>query len=179
MRLKNIIFGILGISTGLVLGWIVLVSGSKDQTKNDFGQILQIGKQISGIDLVDIYGKKFTSQNLRGKATIINFWATWCPPCREEMPLLLEISVKYSDRLQIFAINNGESKELVIDYVRKNGINFPVLLDEKSVIAKKFRIYNLPASYFVDSQGILRSIRVGALTKTNINEYLQTIGILE
>ncbi|HEY9077108.1 MAG TPA: TlpA disulfide reductase family protein [Anaerolineaceae bacterium] len=177
--MKNVIFGILGISTGLVLGWIVLVSGPKDQSKKDFGQIPQIGKQISSLDLYDINGRRFTIQNLRGKAAIINFWATWCPPCREEMPLLQEISEKYSDRIQIFAINNGESKELVIDYVRKNGINFPVLIDEKSVIANKFRIYNLPASYFVDPQGILRSIRVGALTKTNINEYLQTIGILE
>lgn len=87
---------------------------------------------------------------------MLNFWATWCPPCREEMPLIQQVYEELSDKeLVVLAINLGESSSKVKEFVQSYGLSFPVLLDTKQDIAQKYNIRGIPTTIFIDKNGIM------------------------
>ena len=94
---------------------------------------------------------------------IINFWASWCPPCREEMPFIQQVHEKWSARgLVILAINIEESATVVKEFMADYKLTFPALLDIKGEVAAKYKVRNIPTTFFIDKDGIIRGQRVGA-----------------
>ena len=90
----------------------------------------------------------------QNKAVLLNFWATWCPPCREEIPGLIKLQEKFKDRsFTILGVDVGESKKKVSVFAEKVGINYPVLLDSNMAVAEKFKVFGIPTSYLVASDG--------------------------
>jgi cytochrome c biogenesis protein CcmG, thiol:disulfide interchange protein DsbE len=114
---------------------------------------------------------------LRGKAVMINFWATWCPPCKEEMPLFERYSQKYSGGLVLLGIDSGEDAAQVRSFINGMDLTYPILLDLEGDAVSQYYAKNLPSTFFVDSQGILRGQHLGLLTEDLLVEYLKTIGI--
>ena len=102
--------------------------------------------------------------DLRGnKVVLINFWATWCPPCRLEMPTMQKIYSEYKGRgFEIFAINiEPDAKEEIREFMEELRLTFPVLLDHDMKVTRKYRLIGLPVSFLIDRQGIIRAKEVG------------------
>ncbi|MFC1903134.1 TlpA family protein disulfide reductase [Chloroflexota bacterium] len=121
---------------------------------------------------------QFTSLGeLQGKPVLINFWATWCPPCRSEMPYLQEIYDEWQNKgLVVLPIDIGESTSKVKEFMQRYNLSLPVLLDSKGETAAKYNIRGLPTTFFIDKDGIIRDKVIGAFqSKAQIEEKLGKI----
>jgi peroxiredoxin len=100
----------------------------------------------------------------RGKVVLLNFWATWCPPCRAEMPSMEKLYQAYRDRgLEILAISADKSSKVVVEsFVEARGLTFPILLDPANEVFAQYGVRGLPTSYLLDRQGRIVSGEVGA-----------------
>ena len=127
--------------------------------------------------LKDLDGKELSLSDLKGKKVFINFWATWCPPCKAEMPEIEKIyqETKNSD-LVIVAIEIGEPLSTVKPFINNNKYNFKVLLDSDQSVATKYGISAIPTSYFIDKDGNIVSKNVGAM---DINQMKASIKALD
>jgi thiol-disulfide isomerase/thioredoxin len=124
-------------------------------------------KRLAAPDLVlqDLAGNTHRIEQYRGQVLLINFWATWCPPCRAEMPSLWRLRKKIgANDFQIVAINMGEDKALITAFMPRSMLeDFIVLQDRKSALLEPWRVTAFPASYLIDRQGRIASTYYGAL----------------
>ena len=105
-------------------------------------------------ELKDIDGKVHKLSDYRGKVVIVNFWATWCPPCRFEIPSMERAQKKLAnDNIIILAINIGEDEDTIFEFIGDYNINFPILMDLDSSTIKNYPVVGLPTSYVVDPKG--------------------------
>jgi thiol-disulfide isomerase/thioredoxin len=96
-------------------------------------------------------------KSLHGRVVLVNFWATWCEPCREEMPGIARLKDKLRDRpFEVLAVNYGESRERVAEFVRKEGVGLRVLLDNDKESARTWQAKGLPMTFLVDASGRVR-----------------------
>lgn len=146
------------------------VIAGEEAAEEDFE--IAIGKESPNFTLKNLDGKEVSLSDYRGKIVLINFWATWCPWCDKEMPDLQKLDEE-NDDLVVLAVDVMEKEETVKEYIEKGEYNFEVVLDEDGEIAKTYLVSGLPASYFVDEEGILLGGVPGAMT------YEQMISILE
>ena len=102
----------------------------------------------------DISGAVVSKANWNGKVVLVNFWATWCPPCREEIPELIELQNKYKDQLQVVSISEDDDPPVnVLKFAKRKGINYPVIMATPEVIAAYGGVPALPTTFVVDTQG--------------------------
>jgi len=112
--------------------------------------------------LEDLDGGELRLSNLRGKPLIINFWATWCAPCRKEMPQFVEAYGKYKDQgLEIVAVNLQEGKSIASKFADDYGMDFTVAIDRDGEVGDQYRLLGLPTTYFVGRNGVIRSVFTG------------------
>ncbi|WP_121615722.1 peroxiredoxin family protein [Virgibacillus halodenitrificans] len=125
----------------------------------------EIGDTAPDFELVSTNEEKVKLSDYRGKKVMLNFWATWCPPCREEIPAMQNF---YDEKeIVILAVNLTQTeakKQDVVDFMEKHRVTFPVLLDEASDVSNKYRIQPIPTTYMIDSQGKIRFKAYGAMT---------------
>jgi thiol-disulfide isomerase/thioredoxin len=101
---------------------------------------------------------------LKGKVVFLNFWATWCGPCRAEMPSMEAIYLKYKDRgLEILAVNSGERSPEVLTFMADYGLTFPTVLDRDGAISRAYGIQAIPTSYLIDREGNMILRMVGSI----------------
>ncbi|MES9900453.1 MAG: TlpA disulfide reductase family protein [Sedimenticola sp.] len=112
--------------------------------------------------LQEMSGEEVNLSDFRGKVLVINFWATWCGPCREEMPSL-ERAAKWLERFdgRLISINVGEKRERVARYLDKAPVGFPVLLDRDAATAVDWGVYSYPATFVIDPEGHINYIAMG------------------
>jgi len=131
------------------------------------------GNMAPDFSLVDLNGNALKLSDFRGKRVLVNFWATWCPPCKAEMPYMQEMYEKYHEEgFEVLAVNSTvteKSRDNVVDFVSEYGLTFPIPMDEKNRVSSDYEILSFPTSFFIDSDGVIRSITVGGMTK----EYLE------
>ncbi len=113
--------------------------------------------------LPDLDGKSVRLSDLRGRVVLINFWATWCPPCRAEMPSMNDLYKDYRDKgLEILAISiDVDGRRVVAPFVEKYGLTFPVLLDPKMDVGSRIQVRGIPSTYLLDKQGRVAGLEVG------------------
>ncbi len=129
------------------------------------GQLLTPYKGVQpapDFELVDVDGEKHRLSDYRGKPLIINFWATWCPPCREEMPSMNRAWHKVKDDVFMLAINVGEDEDTIFIFSADYPIDFPVLLDQSGDVIKQWPVKGLPTTFVLDREGNIRYTAVGA-----------------
>lgn len=123
----------------------------------------ELGRRAPDFTLPDLAGKPVRLADYRGKrAVLINFWATWCLPCREEMPTLEKLWQERRASLEVLGVNLdtvGAAK--VRAFVRELGLTFPILLDPALAVGRTYRIRALPASFIVDRDGVVRHREIG------------------
>lgn len=124
----------------------------------------KVGYLAPAFELATLSGEKLgISRETREKPVILNFWASWCDPCRLEAPFLAELYTNYKDRLDIYGVNGIEYDEMasVEAFVKQYKIAFPTLLDEKSAVFKQYAVPGFPTSVFIDRNGVIRDIVIG------------------
>ncbi len=139
---------------------------------------LKVGDAAPNFVLADADGNRVALDDFTGQPIILNFWATWCPPCRIEMPDLQQAHQDYqAEDLVILAVNKDESAETVRDFFYDEmGLTFTPLLDPGSTIGDLFGAFNLPTTFFINSSGEITAVHRGAMTAGQIEGYLaQTI----
>jgi peroxiredoxin len=125
-------------------------------------------------ELSDHQGKRVRLHDLRGKVVFVNFWATWCPPCIHEMPMMQQLlDSRKQQAFALLALNLQESQEDVAQFMKKKGLQFPALLDSEGRTAASYKVRGLPASYLIDCSGHLLGSVTGVLAWTR--EATQTL----
>ena len=159
----------------------VLISGSVAgcSTGSEPSQNPQLENLAPDFQLPNLDGQTVSLSDFRGKPVMLNFWASWCGPCRAEMPLIQEVfeDKEWSDKgLTILAINIGEDRSTAERFMEDNGLSFPVLLDTSESVAREYNIRYIPTTFFIDKDGIARDIKIGAfLNKAEIERGLSSI----
>src|SRR5687768_5639867 len=115
------------------------------------------GQEAPDFELSDASGKKHSLRSLRGKPVLLNFWATWCPPCIEEMPSLENLAKRHSDRLTVLTVSVDEDWDVVKRFF-PGGTSLSVLLDVSKEVPKKYGTDKYPETFLIDSQGRLQQL---------------------
>ena len=135
------------------------------------------GKDAPDFVLTDLQGNSVKLSDLRGRAVVLNFWATWCPPCKEEIPWFVELQQRYgSQGLQVVGVNmdDGDKKD-VAKFAAENSINYPVLLGEESVAAAYGGIEYLPTTFYIDRNGVVVNRIFGQPGRQEIEQNVQSL----
>lgn len=127
--------------------------------------------------LTDLLGVSHTLAEYRGQVVLVNLWATWCPPCKEEMPTLQAYYNKYiENEFMIIAINDGEPTTDVTQFVQDYHLTFPIWLDPTSIATQQaFKTLNLPSSFVIDREGTIRLRWVGGISRRMLNQHVTPI----
>jgi peroxiredoxin len=125
----------------------------------------EVGMQAPGFTLENMNGEQVSLSDYQGQKVFLNFWASWCPPCRKEMPDMQKLHEEYgSEEVVILAVNVGENKSTAANFMMQNGLSFPVLLDNSKDTARNYLIRGIPSSYFLDQNGIIKEKAFGAVS---------------
>jgi thiol-disulfide isomerase/thioredoxin len=124
-------------------------------------------------------GGEVALSELRGQVVIVNLWASWCPPCRAEMPALQEVYEAYGDLgLEILAVNTTyqDSQAAAARFVEEYGLTFPVPLDQTGEVSRRYLLRALPTSFFIDRDGVIRNVVIGGpMSKTTIQTTVESL----
>ncbi|MGM0402014.1 MAG: redoxin domain-containing protein [Chloroflexota bacterium] len=136
----------------------------------------QEGNPAFDFTLQTLEGEEVSLSDFRGQAVMLNFWASWCGPCRIEIPHMIELYKETHDQdFEIVAVNLRENTDRVEDFVQRFDIPFPVLLDEKGRIGAAYHVQGIPTSIFIDEEGVIRHVHVGALTEDALQHYVDDL----
>jgi thiol-disulfide isomerase/thioredoxin len=134
-------------------------------------QPISLGNAMPDLALKDLSGNTVYLSNYAGRPVLINAWATWCPPCREEMPLLqVYYQAHQAEGLAFLAINAGEDAATINKFIANNGFSFPVLLDPDADSLYRLGIDSFPTSVLVGRDGTLQAVHIGLLTAATLDE---------
>lgn len=165
-------------STGVPGNQVTGSSSSSSQSKTASDKLnIKLTKAID-FKLKDLDGKTVSLSDFKGKNVYLNFWASWCPPCKAEMPDIEKLYQETKDSdLVIIAVNLGEDKETVKSFINENEYHFKVLLDPDQSVGRKYNINAIPDSYFIDKNGNINSLKVGAMTFDEMRDRVKQLSI--
>lgn len=168
--------GIVIAGLGVLLLVISLISFLRPSQPNGISKP-KMGAPMSNFELADIKDEWISLSDYRGQVVLINTWASWCPPCRAEMPDLNAFYNQYKDQgFVVLAINGGEAPATARAFTAEYGLDFPVLVDPDYRVMDGLMIDSFPTSIVVDRDGIVRGIRMGVHTPETLqNEVLPLI----
>lgn len=140
------------------------------------GAVAEIGKPAPDFTLGILGGDYLSLSELRGQVVMLNFWATWCEPCRDEMPAMQTVYEKYRDEgFEIVGINLQETEVTVRGFVNQLGITFPIVYDLTGEVYDAYLVRPMPTSYFLDRDGIVRFLFIGPMTEQEIEQRVRLL----
>jgi cytochrome c biogenesis protein CcmG/thiol:disulfide interchange protein DsbE len=135
-----------------------------------------VGRRAPAFDLQTLDGGRLSLASLRGSPVVLNFWASWCIPCREEAPLLTAAAADYGARgLRVVGVVYQDSAESARDFMGRYGQTYPGLLDPDGRTAIDYGVFGIPETFFIDASGIVRARQVGAVTVDDLRRQIQKI----
>lgn len=175
-----------GVLLGLAVG-IAVMYGLPDaqadtaDRQQDLAQqlgTLEEGSQAPQFELQSVAGETIALSQYRGQVVVLNFWATWCGPCRLEMPVLQSRFERYSPQgFIVLGINAGEGSDPITAFRDELGLSFPLLLDPQEDVQRLYRIRAYPTSILIDRQGKIAKVHFGIMTEEQLDEYLSELGV--
>src|SRR5579883_1211316 len=142
------------------------------------GSAPKLGSVAPEITIAGLNGQPLSLSAFRGKVVLVNFWATWCEPCKQEFPVLVQAYKQYADDgLVILGVDVEESPAAVAQFAQAFGASFPVGIDGDSSVVLRYRLVGLPTSFFVDRTGVLRAEQFGPLSGTSLRKQLAAAGL--
>jgi thiol-disulfide isomerase/thioredoxin len=136
-----------------------------------------VGSLAPDFELSNLSGQRIRLGDLRGRPVLINFWATWCGYCLQELPVIEKYYEKYGSRLIVLAVEVGDSADEVRDLVAKYGFTFPVLRDPDSLVFQKYRLDSFPVTFMLDTKGMVQVKHQGYMSEDKLVEYLGKVGL--
>lgn len=137
-----------------------------------------VGNPAISFDLKSLDDKPVGLAAFRGKPLVINFFASWCDPCREEMPLINELAGRGGkDGYSVLGIAVEDTRAAITEYARESKLIFPIALDLNSTVKRAYRIFGPPATFFIDGQGIIRDVVLGPMTSERAREAIKKTGV--
>jgi peroxiredoxin len=136
---------------------------------------VSVGQPAPSFSTTNLAGAMLSLEDFRGRVVVLNFWATWCPPCRVEMPELDAYQAEMGDRMVVLGIDMGEPATVIAPFIREYGLRFPILLDESGAIATTYSVTGLPTSIILDRGGIIRERVVGAMTRDGLARRVESL----
>jgi cytochrome c biogenesis protein CcmG/thiol:disulfide interchange protein DsbE len=137
-----------------------------------------VGAPAVAFDLKSLDGKPLNLATFHGKPLVLNFFASWCDPCRDEMPLISELASQGSkDGFSVLGIAVEDTRAAVSEFAKETKLIFPIALDLNNTVKRAYRIFGPPASFFIDSQGIIRDFVLGPVTRERALEALKKSGV--
>lgn len=115
---------------------------------------IEVGNKAPDFELKTLTGDTVKLSDYKGKKVMLNFWATWCPPCKAEMPEMQKYYESNKEKVEILAVNMDTNND-VAGFVKNGGYTFPILLDEKNDVNKDYGIVSIPTTFFIDEQGVI------------------------
>jgi thiol-disulfide isomerase/thioredoxin len=186
---KTLVMVVVGLWVGVLLGAVVVgvlaftgVIPLFGNTAAGDEQAAPLAKEESGtlaedFSLSDVNGSTVKLSDYRGKVVVFNFWATWCGPCVEEMPMFEAYQQQYQNFV-LLGLNEEETKEQVQAFLAEQELNYTMLLDEKADAAAKYKVMILPTTIFVDEKGEVRFRHYGIMNEEQLKYYLTKLGVI-
>ncbi|MEH7097757.1 peroxiredoxin family protein [Neobacillus vireti] len=135
---------------------------------------LSIGAAAPDFELKTLTGDTVKLSDLKGKKVMLNFWATWCPPCKAEMPEMEQFSKQINNDTVILAVNIDPQLD-VQGFVNENKITFPILLDAEDKVNEAYQILSIPTTYFINSKGIIQNKYTGSMKLEKMKKFTQQL----
>ena len=161
-RLRWNLFSVIILLAGV--GWIWLSKAPPGITTGGDIPAPRQGFKAPDFTLQTLDGQTISLSSLRGRPILINLWASWCPPCKSEMPAFEKVYNDYKNQgFVILAINatNQDTLTNASEFVSQNQLTFPILLDSDGQVSQNYQLRSLPTSFFVDKSGVIRDVIVG------------------
>lgn len=148
----------------LGLTWTIVSSADPAETTSGLIPSPHAGFLAPDFTLTTLAGDEVTLSELRGDPVILNLWATWCPPCRAEMPAIQAVYEKYREQgLQVLAVNMTyqDSAPAAADFVQEFKLTFPIPLDTTGIVGNGYQMRALPSTFFIDREGVIQQVIIG------------------
>jgi peroxiredoxin len=135
---------------------------------------LKVGAKAPDFELSTLAGDTVKLSDLKGKKVMLNFWATWCPPCKAEMPAMEEFHKQAGDEVVILAVNIDPHLD-VKAFVDENDITFPIPLDAEDKVNETYQVLSIPTTYFIDTKGNIGNKYIGAMNLDAMKQYTKDL----
>ncbi len=182
--MRRVVTFVGGLLLGLALGVILLFGIWRDRAPARISSLSleaesratpAIGSPAPDFELAALPGGNLSLADLRGSPVILNFWATWCAPCRLEMPLFQQRFENSGGALRVVAVNAGENATTVQAFVDEFDLTFEVLLDPNGEVQRLYQVRGYPTTYLLDAEGLIRIQHLGVLTESQLDAYLEQL----
>lgn len=161
---KNTWRGLMALLLALGVAWILFsrVPDQEAMARSSRPPAPQTGFAAPDFTLETHGGETVSLADLRGQVVLVNFWATWCPPCRAEMPAIQQVYEAYRDQgFTVLAVDVQENEAQVATFVRESGLSFPILFDRDGSVSARYQVRAMPSTFFVDQNGVIQEVTLG------------------
>ncbi len=161
---RNTWRGLLALLLVVGIAWIAVsrVPGEEALARSDRPPSPQAGFAAPGFALQTQDGQTVSLADLRGQVVLLNFWATWCPPCRAEMPAIQQVYDEHKDQgFTVLAVDVLEQDGQVDAFVAERGLTFPVLIDRDGSVSTSYQVKAMPSTFFIDREGVIQEVTLG------------------
>lgn len=159
----------------ILIGTLIFFRGHLENIAKDFNigeRTTENNEKSIDFTLTDLSGTNISLSDFKGKKVFLNFWATWCGPCIQEMPYINEISKEYKD-IEIVTVNLSEPKNIVEKFIQNNNYEFRVLLDLEGEVGDKYKAYSIPTSILINEEGYIIDTHIGSMQKEQLINFMQ------
>ena len=159
-------------------GWIYLSRETSAGQPISLATAPYVGSLAPDFTLETVAGESFTLADFRageGTPVVLNFWATWCPPCRVEMPHFDNASRLYAGEVAILGVNQAEPAATIDEYATEHGLNYPLLVDGDMKVNHLYGVLNLPTTIFIDRNGVVREVLIGTMSQAVLEERIEQL----
>lgn len=131
-----------------------------------------INTEAPDITVTAMDGTRLKLSDLRGKTVFVNFWATWCGPCMQEMPVMEKVYPEYKDKVEFFTVSIDDARADYEKYVKEQGFAFPMYWGDKNAIISAYGLQGIPASYIIDKYGTITQSHIGGMQEKDMRAFL-------
>ncbi len=156
-------------------GWVWLNQAPPEAQADTRAPEPAVGHPAPDFVLTTLDGAEFRLSDHRGTPVVLNFWATWCGPCQRELPELQAAAERWNGNVLIVGVDQAEEAEVVQRYVDELGLTFPIPMDEETDVAQRYNVRGLPTTFFIDGEGIIRSVWAGEMNSVTLAEHVVKI----
>ncbi len=159
-------------------GWIYLSRETGSVGPTILTTAPYVGNLAPDFTLQTIDGRSITLRDYTdsgGTPVVLNFWATWCPPCRVEMPYFENASHLYAGEVVVLGLNQAESADVMAAYARDHGLTYPLLVDQDMRVNNLYGVLNLPTTIFIDKNGVVREVLIGTISQAVLEDRIRDV----